>query len=91
MVLLKMQDANISELSNRSENDILPILINELNVLDTIYIDAISDLKKNGYMEQIVEIIFDTYEKRIRILEQIIMETQKLEIYYEKDIPEVSL
>jgi hypothetical protein len=41
-------------------------------------------------MEQIVEIIFDTYEKRIRILEKIIMETQKLE-KYEKDIQEVSL
>jgi len=90
MVLLKMQDANIRELSRRPENDVLPVLINELNELDTIYDDAINDLKQNGYLEQIVEIIFDTYEKRIRILEQIIMETQKLEIY-EKDIQEVSL
>ncbi len=90
MVLLKMQDANIQELSKRPEKDILPVLINELNELDTIYDDAINDLKQNGYLEQIVEIIFDTYEKRIRILEQIIMETQKLEMY-EKDIQEVSL
>lgn len=90
MVLLKMQDANIQELSKRPEKDILPVLINELNELDTIYDNAINDLKQNGYLEQIVEIIFDTYEKRIRILEQIIMETQKLEMY-EKDIQEVSL
>ena len=89
-VLLKMQDANIPELSRRPESDILPVLINELNELDTIYDDAMNDLKQNGYLEQIVEIIFDTYEKRIRILEQIIMETQKLEMY-EKDIQEVSL
>ena len=90
LVLLKMQDANIQKLSGRPENDILPVLINELNELDTIYNEALDDLKQNGYLEQIVEIIFDTYEKRIRILEQIIMETQKLEIY-EKDIQEVSL
>lgn len=90
MVLLKMQDANIQELSINPDNSILPVLINELNELDTIYDDAIKDLKQNGYLEQIVEIIFDTYEKRIRILEQIIMETQKLEIY-EKDIQEISL
>ena len=89
-VILKMQDANIQGITGTSENDILPVLINELNVLDTIYQDAIGDLKQHGYMEQIVEIIFDTYEKRIRILEKIIMETQKLE-KYEKDIREVSL
>ena len=90
MVFLKMQDANIKELSKGHENDILPVLVSQLNELDTIYQDAISDLKQHGYMEQIVEIIFDTYEKRIRVLEQIIMETQKLEMY-EKDIQEVSL
>jgi hypothetical protein len=90
MVIMKMQDANIQELSKRPENNILPVLVNELNELDTIYDEALSDLKQNGYLEQIVEIIFDTYEKRIRILEQIIMETQKLEMY-EKDIQEVSL
>ncbi len=90
MVKLKMQDANIQELSGIPENDILPVLVNELYVLDTIYQDAINDLKQHGYMEQIVEIIFDTYEKRIRILEKIIMETQKIE-KYEKDIQEVSL
>lgn len=89
-VILKMQDANIQELSGTSDNDIIPVLINELNVLDTIYQDAISDLKQHGYMEQIVEIIFDTYEKRIRILERIIMETQKIE-KYEENIQEVSL
>ncbi len=87
MVLLKMQAANIQELSLNAEDNILPVLINELNEIDTIYLGAMSDLKQHGYLEQIVEIIFDTYEKRMRILEQIIMETQKLEKYENNEQP----
>jgi len=85
MISLKMQDVNIQELTTNSEYDILPILVNELNELDTIYAGAISDLKQHGYLEQIVDIIFDTYEKRMRILEQIIMETQKIEKYENRE------
>ena len=81
LVLLKMQAANIQDLSSNSENGIFPVLVNELNELDTIYLDAINDLKQHGYLEQIVNIIFDTYEKRMRILERIIMESQKIEMY----------
>ena len=66
------------------------MLFGELDELETIYLDAKNDLENNGYLEQIVEIVFDTYEKRIRILEQIIMESQKLE-KYEKDTHDVSL
>jgi hypothetical protein len=90
MVLKKMEAANFREISSYTENDILPVLINELNELDTIYRDAMNDLKQHGYLEQIVHIIFDTYEKRMRILEQIIMESQKLEMY-ENDNQEISL
>jgi len=81
MVLLKMQAASMQDLSLNTENEILPVLFNELNELDTIYQDAMNDLEQHGYLEQIVNIIFDTYEKRMRILEQIIMESQKLEMY----------
>jgi len=81
LVFLKMQAANIQDLSFNSDNEILPVLINELNELDTIYLDAMNDLKQHGYLEQIVNIVFDTYEKRMRILELIIMESQKIEMY----------
>ena len=90
MIMLKMQAANIQDLSVNMENEILPVLFNELNELDTIYQDAMNDLKQHGYLEQIVNIIFDTYEKRMRILEQIIMESQKLEMY-ENDNQEILL
>ena len=90
LVHLKMQTVNIQELSSNREYDILHVLANELYELDTIYQDAIGDLKQHGYLEQIVDIIFDTYEKRIRILEQIIMETQKIE-KYESDEQHISL
>jgi hypothetical protein len=90
LVYFKTQAAKIGDLSSNTENEILPFLLNELNELDTIYLDAMNDLEQHGYLEQIVEIIFDTYEKRIRILEQIIMETQKHEIY-EKDVQNISL
>ena len=90
MIMLKMQAANIQDLSLNTENEILLVLFNELNELDTIYQDAMNDLKQHGYLEQIVNIIFDTYEKRMRILEQIIMESQKLEMY-ENDNQEILL
>jgi len=90
LVMMKMEAADFNAVQQRSGNDILQILVNELNELDTIYLEAMNDLKQHGYMEQIVEIIFDTYEKRIRILEQIILETQKLE-KYENDMREISL
>lgn len=90
LIMMKMQTANINDLAANSEHEILRVLFSELNELDTIYLDAKNDLENHGYLEQIVEIVFDTYEKRIRILEQIIMESQKLE-KYEKDTRNVSL
>ena len=56
-------------------------LVEELNRLDTIYNTVMDDLNMNGYNEKIVNIIFDTYEKKIRILELIIMETNKTQKY----------
>jgi hypothetical protein len=90
MVFLKMQAANIGELNTNTDIEIISVLINELDELDMIYQDAMRDLEQHGYLEQIVSIIFDTYEKRIRILEQIIMESQKLEMY-ENDNEEIRL
>ena len=76
-----MRSANINDLQAMPEGDIFLVLIDQLVELDTIYQEAMQDLKQNGYMEQTVNIIFDTYEKRIHILEQIIMESQKNERY----------
>lgn len=63
------------------ENVIVNELVEELNRLDTIYDTVMDDLNRNGYNEKIVNIIFDTYEKKIRILELIIMETNKIQKY----------
>lgn len=61
------------------DNVIVNELVEELDRLDTIYNTVMDDLNTNGYNEKIVNIIFDTYEKKIRILELIIMETNKAE------------
>ncbi len=63
------------------DNVIVNELVEELNRLDTIYNTVMDDLNTNGYNEKIVNIIFDTYEKKIRILELIIMETNKTQKY----------
>lgn len=60
--------------------EIVDFLMEELKFLDKIYEEAMADLEQTGYSEQIVNIIFDTYEKRIEILEQIILEIQKSKI-----------
>lgn len=81
IVFDKMKAANINEISSNAEYKIILELSQQLNQLDTIYQDAMHDLAQHGYLEQIVDIVFDTYEKRIRILEQIIRETHKIEIH----------
>jgi len=90
MVLEKMHSANIQDLDAYPEGEIFPVLFNELIELDTIYQEAMHDLERHGYLERTVDIIFDTYEKRIRILEKIIMESQKID-KYEYDNQEVML
>ena len=67
------------------DNLIVKELIEELNRLDTIYSTVMDDLNKNGYNEKIVNTIFDTYDKKIRILELIIRETNKTEKYEDKE------
>lgn len=89
-IVEKMQSANIKELQDTHREDIFPVLFNELVELDTIYQEAMLDLKQHGYMERTVDIIFDTYEKRIHLLELIIMESQKIE-RYENDQREIVL
>ncbi|HCC72035.1 MAG TPA: hypothetical protein DEQ09_12930 [Bacteroidales bacterium] len=61
------------------DNIIIKELLEEVDNLDTIYNTVMDDMNKNGYNEKMVNTIFDTYEKKIRILELIIMETNKPE------------
>lgn len=68
---------NEIENSGVASNEITTILFEELQLLDTIYSMALDDLETSGYEEKIVNTIFDTYERRISVLERIIMETQK--------------
>ena len=56
-------------------------LFYELSRLDTIYRQSISDLRVLGPNEKVINTIFDTYEQRIRLLELIILETNKTKIH----------
>ena len=68
--------------SNRgTSNEIIVFLKDELNEIDKLYIQAFEDIKTSGTMDQIVDTIFDTYEKRLQILNQIINEIEKQKVY----------
>lgn len=53
------------------------MLLEELELLDTIYIKGLNDIKRHGYNERAVLIMLDTYEKRLRIIERLISEKRK--------------
>ena len=53
----------------------------ELDRLDTIYRQSMADLRVLGPNEKIINTIFDTYEQKIRLLELIILETNKSKIH----------
>ncbi len=63
----------------QTENLIIKELFEEIQSLDTIYDQVMKDLNVIGYNEKIINTIFDTYEKKIQILELIILETNKTE------------
>ncbi len=62
---------------NGNASPITPILIKELQELDTIYQKGLNDIKQKGYNERAVIILLETYEKRLRIIEKLIYEKQK--------------
>jgi hypothetical protein len=64
-------------------------LFDEIQKLDTIYEICMKDLESLGYNEQVINTIFDTYEKKIYLLELIILETNK-KPYHETN-PDYSL
>ena len=60
------------------DNVIIAELLEEILKLDTIYEQTMKDLGEIGYNELIIQTIFDTYEKKIYLLELIILENNKI-------------
>lgn len=80
----RMSRVNLSERQNMVINE----LIKELGEQDIAYREAISDLESMGNNERLVNTIFSIYERKIKLLEMIIMETNKEEIYEEnRELP----
>lgn len=78
ITLIKLKENEV-QASSLSENIVIMELFEEIQRLDTIYDQVMDDLNEIGYNEKIIHTIFDTYEKKIQILELIILETNKTE------------
>lgn len=63
---------------NEIDNLIIAELYEEIQKLDTIYEQTMKDLEELGYNEKVINTIFDTYEKKIYLLELIILENNKI-------------
>ena len=75
MVALKFEEAASY---NHVDDVIISELLEEIQKLDTIYLETLKDLNELGYNEQVIQTIFDTYEKKIYLLELIILENNKI-------------
>ncbi len=60
-----------------SNDKVIIQLFSEIKDLDLIYDQAMMDLKELGPNEKVINTIFSTYEQKIRLLELIILETNK--------------
>jgi hypothetical protein len=60
-----------------SNDKIINQLFTEISDLDIVYNQAMKDLKELGPNEKIINTIFSTYEQKIRLLELIILESNK--------------
>ena len=63
---------------NHVDHVIIAELLEEVRRLDAIYEETMKDLEELGYNEQVIQSIFDTYEKKIYLLELIILENNKI-------------
>lgn len=75
LVSFKQQEAGTF---NHIDNLIIAELLEEIQRLDTIYEQTMKDLSELGYNEQVIHTIFDTYEKKIYLLELVILENNKI-------------
>jgi hypothetical protein len=60
-----------------SDNKIISQLFTEIRNLDLVYDQALKDLKELGPNDKIINTIFSTYEQKIKLLELIILESNK--------------
>jgi hypothetical protein len=60
-----------------SDDAVIKELFEEIKELDLIYDQAMIDLKVLGPNEKVIHTIFSTYEQKIRLLELVILETNK--------------
>jgi hypothetical protein len=61
-----------------SDDIIIKQLFDEIKKLDAVYDQSIKDLKELGPDEKVINTIFSTYEQKIKLLEMIIIETNKI-------------
>jgi hypothetical protein len=61
-----------------SDDVIIKQLFDEIMKLDAVYDQSLKDLKELGPNERVINTIFNTYEQKIRLLELIILETNKI-------------
>ena len=78
MVSLRTHEVS---LSRDTDNPVVKQLFSELEDLDAIYNQSMNDLRVLGPNEKVINTIFDTYENKIRILELIILETNRTQIH----------
>ena len=78
--LINLKKEEVRSYSN-IDNKIVEDLFEEMQRIDNMYDQVMKDLNEIGYNEKIINTIFDTYEKKIQILELIILETNKINNY----------
>jgi hypothetical protein len=81
---VKLKERDVREIS-LPDNEQTRSIAAELKQLDKIYNKTIADLKELGDNEKVVNTIFSIYERKIELLERMIIETNKAD-NYEKNI-----
>jgi hypothetical protein len=67
-----------------AESPIEPMLFDELKQLDTLYQSGLKEIIETGCDERAVVLLLNIYEKRLRIIEQLICEKRKQKNYENK-------
>ncbi len=81
LISLKENEAGLEE---NTQSLIIAEIVKEFSKLDAIYYQCLEDLDEPGYDERIINTIFDTYEKKLYLLELIILEKNKIKRYENK-------
>jgi hypothetical protein len=71
------------------DNDIIRSILGELKQLDKLYNETQEDLVELGDNERVVNTIFNIYERKIELLERIIVETNKYDNYEKNNKSEI--